>query len=118
MALAPCLLGYGAVAKMLDAHAETRRDEGNTYWPWIQNYTADDYVEAVRLGSRMLLCPPWSPSFRIPPPVCHGITSADDFGGAISVTGGSNAAAVAEPNRRVGQDIHSRDKGASDASSM
>lgn len=50
MALAPCLLGYGAVAKMLHAHAETVR-EGNTYWDWIENYNADDYVEAVRLGS-------------------------------------------------------------------
>ncbi|KAH6603588.1 hypothetical protein Trco_008363 [Trichoderma cornu-damae] len=45
MALAPCLLGYGAVAKMLHAHADTVR-EGNTYWPWIQNYNADDYTEA------------------------------------------------------------------------
>ncbi|KAL7946867.1 Phosphomethylpyrimidine kinase domain-containing protein [Trichoderma barbatum] len=53
MALAPCLLGYGAVAKMLHAHAETVR-EGNTYWPWIENYNADDYVEAVRLGSELL----------------------------------------------------------------
>lgn len=50
MALAPCLLGYGAVAKMLHAHADTVRD-GNTYWEWIENYNADDYVEAVRLGS-------------------------------------------------------------------
>jgi hydroxymethylpyrimidine/phosphomethylpyrimidine kinase len=50
MALAPCLLGYGAVAKMLHAHADTVRD-GNTYWAWIENYNADDYVEAVRLGS-------------------------------------------------------------------
>ncbi|RFU77482.1 hypothetical protein TARUN_4785 [Trichoderma arundinaceum] len=45
MALAPCLLGYGAVAKMLHAHADTVRD-GNTYWAWIENYKADDYVEA------------------------------------------------------------------------
>lgn len=50
MALAPCLLGYGAVAKMLQADSATLR-EGNTYWPWIENYVADDYVEAVRLGS-------------------------------------------------------------------
>ncbi|KAH0525940.1 hypothetical protein TsFJ059_009338 [Trichoderma semiorbis] len=53
MALAPCLLGYGAVAKMLHAHAETVR-EGNTYWDWIENYNADDYVEAVRLGSELI----------------------------------------------------------------
>ncbi|KAL7808595.1 Phosphomethylpyrimidine kinase domain-containing protein [Trichoderma gracile] len=53
MALAPCLLGYGAVAKMLHAHADTVR-EGNTYWAWIENYKADDYVEAVRLGSELI----------------------------------------------------------------
>ncbi|KAK4062418.1 hypothetical protein Trihar35433_9239 [Trichoderma harzianum] len=53
MALAPCLLGYGAVAKMLHAHAATVR-EGNTYWDWIENYNADDYVEAVRLGSELI----------------------------------------------------------------
>ena len=50
MALAPCLLGYGAVAKMLDAHAATRR-EGNAYWKWIENYNAPEYTNAVRLGS-------------------------------------------------------------------
>lgn len=50
MALAPCLLGYGAVAKMLHAHADTVR-QGNVYWAWIENYNADDYTEAVRLGS-------------------------------------------------------------------
>ncbi|POR33023.1 Putative hydroxymethylpyrimidine/phosphomethylpyrimidine kinase 2 [Tolypocladium paradoxum] len=54
MAIAPCLLGYGAVAKMLHAHPQTRRDEGNTYWPWIQNYVADDFVQAVKLGSQLL----------------------------------------------------------------
>ncbi|KAL7919902.1 Phosphomethylpyrimidine kinase domain-containing protein [Trichoderma austrokoningii] len=53
MALAPCLLGYGAVAKMLHAHVDTVRD-GNTYWAWIENYKADDYVEAVRLGSELI----------------------------------------------------------------
>ncbi|KAF7543062.1 hypothetical protein G7046_g10068 [Stylonectria norvegica] len=53
MALAPCLLGYGAVAKMLHGHAETKR-EGNTYWAWIENYGAEDYVEAVTLGSELL----------------------------------------------------------------
>lgn len=52
MALAPCLLGYGAVAQMLHADVKTVR-EGNTYWPWIENYVAEDYTEAVRLGSGM-----------------------------------------------------------------
>lgn len=60
MALAPCLLGYGAVAKMLHGHEATKR-EGNTYWKWIENYNAEDYVEAVRLGSGTLPCliGPW-----------------------------------------------------------
>ncbi|KHO01166.1 Phosphomethylpyrimidine kinase type-1 [Metarhizium album ARSEF 1941] len=53
MALAPCLLGYGAVAHMLHSHQLTRRS-GNTYWPWIQNYLAEDYTKAVRLGSELL----------------------------------------------------------------
>lgn len=51
VALAPCLLGYGAVAKMLHAHDATDKSNANTYWPWIENYVAEDYVEAVRLGS-------------------------------------------------------------------
>ncbi|OLN82720.1 ATP-dependent RNA helicase dbp2 [Colletotrichum chlorophyti] len=53
MALAPCLLGYGAVAKQLHGDVKTKR-EGNTYWKWIENYVADDYVEAVRIGSELL----------------------------------------------------------------
>lgn len=50
MALAPCLLGYGAVAKMLLHHADTKRED-NIYWKWIENYNAEDYAEAVALGS-------------------------------------------------------------------
>ncbi|KAL2206330.1 putative thiamine biosynthesis protein (Thi-4) [Sarocladium strictum] len=54
VALAPCLLGYGAVAKMLHANDATDKSNANTYWPWIENYVAEDYVEAVRLGSELL----------------------------------------------------------------
>ncbi|OAA57249.1 Phosphomethylpyrimidine kinase type-1 [Cordyceps fumosorosea ARSEF 2679] len=54
LALAPCLLGYGAVAQMLAAHPSTVRQDTNTYWPWIENYGAADYVEAVRLGSDLI----------------------------------------------------------------
>jgi thiaminase len=50
IAMAPCLLGYGVLAEQL--HADTRsKREGNTYWPWIQNYVAEDYVTAVKTGS-------------------------------------------------------------------
>ena len=52
VALAPCTLGYGAVAKMLVNHPDTKKAHAdNIYWAWIQNYVADDYVEAVRLAS-------------------------------------------------------------------
>jgi hydroxymethylpyrimidine/phosphomethylpyrimidine kinase / thiaminase len=54
IALAPCLLGYGAVAKLLYSHSETITD-GNHYWPWIENYVAEDYVTAVKTGSGTFL---------------------------------------------------------------
>lgn len=50
LALAPCLLGYGAVAQMLHGDSRSKR-EGNRYWSWIENYVADDYVQAVATGS-------------------------------------------------------------------
>lgn len=50
VALAPCLLGYGAIAQQLHGHHLTKRD-GNPYWTWIENYVAEDYVQAVQLGS-------------------------------------------------------------------
>ncbi|KAK2072323.1 hypothetical protein P8C59_006682 [Phyllachora maydis] len=53
IALAPCLLGYGAVAKHLYSDPRSKR-EGNTYWTWIENYVAEDYVAAVRTGSGLL----------------------------------------------------------------
>lgn len=55
MALAPCLLGYGAIARRLYTEKETLR-VGNKYWKWIENYVADDYTEAVEIGSGMS-CP-------------------------------------------------------------
>ncbi|CAI7579527.1 Phosphomethylpyrimidine kinase type-1 [Penicillium manginii] len=53
MALAPCLIGYGAIARRLHSDEATLR-EGNQYLKWIENYVADDYTEAVRLGSELL----------------------------------------------------------------
>ncbi|KAI1636675.1 hypothetical protein F4809DRAFT_650338 [Biscogniauxia mediterranea] len=53
VALAPCLLGYGAIAKQLHDDSRTKK-EGNTYWPWILNYIADDYVQAVQTGSALM----------------------------------------------------------------
>ncbi|KAJ6172580.1 heme oxygenase-like multi-helical [Penicillium chermesinum] len=53
MALAPCLHGYGAIAKRLHSSKDTLR-EGNPYMKWIENYVADDYTEAVRIGAALL----------------------------------------------------------------
>ncbi|KFY23743.1 hypothetical protein V493_05665 [Pseudogymnoascus sp. VKM F-4281 (FW-2241)] len=50
IAMAPCLIGYGVIARRLYDDPLTKR-EGNTYWKWIENYVADDFVEAVRVGS-------------------------------------------------------------------
>ncbi|EEY20526.1 phosphomethylpyrimidine kinase THI20 [Verticillium alfalfae VaMs.102] len=54
VALAPCLLGYGAVAKQLHGDAASVRGEGNVYWKWIENYIAEDYQQALRTGSELL----------------------------------------------------------------
>lgn len=52
VALAPCTLGYGAVAQMLYHHPNTKKDaKDNIYWNWIENYVAEDYREAVQLAS-------------------------------------------------------------------
>lgn len=50
MAFAPCLLGYGIIARRLWDDPETVREQGNRYWKWIQNYVADDYTAAVEAG--------------------------------------------------------------------
>ncbi|KAI2626484.1 Phosphomethylpyrimidine kinase-domain-containing protein [Hypoxylon sp. NC1633] len=53
VALAPCLLGYGAIAKQLHGDPRTKT-EGNTYWRWVLNYVAEDYVQAVQTGSALM----------------------------------------------------------------
>lgn len=50
VAMAPCLLGYGVIAKQLYADPRSKR-EGNIYWSWIENYVAEDYTQAVKTGS-------------------------------------------------------------------
>ncbi|KAK8108652.1 hypothetical protein PG984_014453 [Apiospora sp. TS-2023a] len=51
VALAPCLLGYGAIGQVLhDEKNQNTKRKGNTYYKWICNYVAEDYVEAVRTG--------------------------------------------------------------------
>lgn len=53
VALAPCLLGYGEVARRVYDDPKSKR-EGNRYWRWVENYVAGDYVEAVRKGREAL----------------------------------------------------------------
>ena len=50
IALAPCLLGYGAIGRRLYDDPHTLRGEGNQYWKWITNYVDTDYVKAVNAG--------------------------------------------------------------------
>lgn len=50
VALSPCLIGYGAIAKKLHCDENTALT-GNRYWKWIDNYVAEDYVKAVEAGS-------------------------------------------------------------------
>jgi thiaminase len=52
--MAPCLIGYGVIARRLYDDPLTKR-EGNIYWKWIENYVADDFAEAVKVGSGKLL---------------------------------------------------------------
>jgi thiaminase len=54
VALAPCLLGYGAVGRALHDDPRAVKTDANMYWRWIRNYVADDYVEAVSTGRRLL----------------------------------------------------------------
>lgn len=53
ISMAPCLIGYGMIARRLHDDPSTKRD-GNICWKWIENYVADDYTEAVRVGSALL----------------------------------------------------------------
>ncbi len=47
-ALAPCVIGYGAIGGRLAADPATRRGAGNPYDAWIGVYAGDDYREVVR----------------------------------------------------------------------
>ncbi|KIJ63358.1 hypothetical protein HYDPIDRAFT_113346 [Hydnomerulius pinastri MD-312] len=54
MALAACLLGYGEVGLWLKKEAEKPNSwvkwEGNPYLKWMQDYSGEDYQNAVRVG--------------------------------------------------------------------
>jgi thiaminase len=50
VALAPCLIGYGEIARQLHRDERSVRT-GNRYWKWVENYVADDYSQAVVAGT-------------------------------------------------------------------
>lgn len=54
--MAPCLIGYGAIARRLYDDPNTNR-EGNKYWKWIEDYVEMSYVEVVKIGTGMLSPP-------------------------------------------------------------
>jgi len=53
VALLPCLIGYGIIAKRLYDDPKTVR-EGNRYWDWIEQYIGQEYVDAMMRGSDLI----------------------------------------------------------------
>ncbi|KAH9872003.1 hypothetical protein J1614_006263 [Plenodomus biglobosus] len=53
VALLPCLIGYGAIAKRLYEDPSTVRI-GSKYWKWIEQYVAAEYREAMMRGSDLI----------------------------------------------------------------
>lgn len=100
MALAPCLIGYGAIANRLYTEKDTLR-EGNRYWKWIENYVADDYTEAVRLGSGRFFSSSFFPSFLLF--FLFDCGMADDDRTARD----AHAKSLAKSGGRTRQDLHS-----------
>lgn len=55
MALAACLLGYGEVGLWLKRESKrqdtwVKMDASNPYLKWIEDYSGEDYQQAVRTG--------------------------------------------------------------------
>jgi thiaminase len=46
VALLPCLIGYGIIARRLYEDPQTVR-EGGRYWAWIEQYVGQEYVDAM-----------------------------------------------------------------------
>lgn len=53
MALSPCLLGYYEAARNCINDPNSVK-EGNKYWKWVDNYVAEDYIQAVDAGRQLL----------------------------------------------------------------
>jgi len=62
VAFAPCLLGYGAIARRIHSEAAAASPDTpketlfaqNPYVKWIETYIGEDYAEAERVGSELL----------------------------------------------------------------
>jgi thiaminase len=53
IALLPCLIGYGIIARRLYDDPSTVR-EGSKYWKWIEQYVGQEYIDAMVRGSDMI----------------------------------------------------------------
>jgi len=61
VAMLPCLLGYGMIARRLHADRATKVDD-NVFYKWIQNYVTEDYEQAVQAGRRTIEDHAWQRS--------------------------------------------------------
>ncbi|CAK7268003.1 hypothetical protein SEPCBS119000_002839 [Sporothrix epigloea] len=48
VALAPCVLGYGAAARALHQKHAATKDDTHPYWKWVENYTQEEYAVIAR----------------------------------------------------------------------
>ncbi|KAF2133320.1 hypothetical protein P153DRAFT_372957 [Dothidotthia symphoricarpi CBS 119687] len=53
IAMLPCLIGYGAIAKRLNEDPKATR-KGNEYWKWVESYVGQEYLDAITRGSDLI----------------------------------------------------------------
>ncbi|KAH7400565.1 Phosphomethylpyrimidine kinase-domain-containing protein [Phaeosphaeria sp. MPI-PUGE-AT-0046c] len=53
IALLPCLIGYGMIARRLYEDPKTVR-QGSRYWAWIEQYVGQEYMDAMVRGSDLI----------------------------------------------------------------
>jgi thiaminase len=53
VALLPCLIGYGIIARRLYEDPKTVR-KGSRYWAWIEQYVGQEYMDAMVRGSDLI----------------------------------------------------------------
>lgn len=52
IAMLPCLIGYGRIARRLYNDPKTSRD--SRYWAWIESYVGEEYAAAMTLGEDLV----------------------------------------------------------------